>query len=290
MVTFYRIFLVLLVFIPCTLGVVQAGDPKSERRENSKAVKLLEPPDKAKGVPGIIRDLQEQIDKLKQQNKRYRSVVEVWAEGFQKELELVQQCAYNKVCNNPYEEKIVFVTSKRYDGNLEGLAGADAKCQELADDEGLPGQYKAWLSDNMFSPINRFTMGRKNYRLVDGTIVASNFQQLLTLDLQNPINRTEKGKKLLTAPPNNVPRVWSDTNLNIYGLEYPASGGWFTHCNQWTSNLPVYQVPGEVYYAFLGNPYRTSKSWSLEVNPDGYPFEFVFDQCANENMLYCFQQ
>jgi hypothetical protein len=285
-----KILLVLLVFVFCVMGVVQAGDPECDIKENNMDIKIWAPPDKANGVPGIIRDLQEQLENLKQQNIQYRSVVEVWLAEFQNEFELLQQCTYDEVCGDPYEEKIVFVTSKTYDGNLGGLAGADAKCQELADEAELPGQYKAWLSDNMFSPINRFTMGFTNYRLVDGTIVASNFQQLLTQNLQNPINRMENGIKLLTAPPDHVPRVWSDTNLNIYGLEYPVGGDWFTHCNQWTSNLPPLQVENVVYYAFLGNPYRTSNSWSLEVDPDGYPYDFVFDACSNENRLYCFQQ
>src|SRR5215212_6677746 len=43
----------------------------------------------------------------------------------------------------------VFLSSITYDGNLGGLSGADAKCQGLAAVAGLPGIYKAWLSDDM---------------------------------------------------------------------------------------------------------------------------------------------
>jgi hypothetical protein len=46
----------------------------------------------------------------------------------------------------------VFVTSTVHDGNLGGLAGADAICNSLASDAGLPGTYKAWLSDGFNSP------------------------------------------------------------------------------------------------------------------------------------------
>jgi hypothetical protein len=40
----------------------------------------------------------------------------------------------------------VFVTSTTYNGNLGGLAGADAICQARANAGGLSGTYKAWLS------------------------------------------------------------------------------------------------------------------------------------------------
>ena len=46
----------------------------------------------------------------------------------------------NRVAHQKIEfadEKIVFVTSETYNGALGGLAGADAKCQERADDAGL---------------------------------------------------------------------------------------------------------------------------------------------------------
>ena len=42
----------------------------------------------------------------------------------------------------------VFVTSQTFTGNLGGIAGADQKCQDLADAAGLPGIYKAWLADS----------------------------------------------------------------------------------------------------------------------------------------------
>jgi cysteine-rich repeat protein len=53
--------------------------------------------------------------------------------------------ACNSMCEVP--RRTVFVTSKVYNGNLMGLSGADAKCQERADTAMLGGQFKAWLSD-----------------------------------------------------------------------------------------------------------------------------------------------
>jgi hypothetical protein len=53
--------------------------------------------------------------------------------------------------------KKVFLTSQEYTGNLGGLAGADAKCQALADAAGIGGTFKAWLSDSTLDPIHRFS-------------------------------------------------------------------------------------------------------------------------------------
>ena len=55
------------------------------------------------------------------------------------------------------EYKIVFLTSKTYSGDLGGLDGADTICNDLALDAGLPGTYKAWLSDSFVSVSERFT-------------------------------------------------------------------------------------------------------------------------------------
>jgi cysteine-rich repeat protein len=84
--------------------------------------------------------------------------------------------ANDDVCTNTCAwgpaTRIVFVTSEIYTGNLGGLAGADAKCQSLADAAGLPGNYMAWLSTGASSPSTRFTQSPNPYVLVNGTKVA----------------------------------------------------------------------------------------------------------------------
>src|SRR5207248_2675590 len=61
-------------------------------------------------------------------------------------------CKANETCTGSacvvMVNKRVFVTSVMYDGNLGGLAGADAKCQARATAASLSGTYKAWLSDD----------------------------------------------------------------------------------------------------------------------------------------------
>jgi hypothetical protein len=66
--------------------------------------------------------------------------------------------------------KRVFVTSTGYPGNLGGLAGADAKCQERATAAGLGGTFKAWLSaaGTGNSAAERLTHATVPYVRVDG--------------------------------------------------------------------------------------------------------------------------
>jgi hypothetical protein len=54
-------------------------------------------------------------------------------------------------------KKRVFVSSQNGNGNMGGLAGADATCQSEADAAQLTGTFKAWLSDSTASPATRFT-------------------------------------------------------------------------------------------------------------------------------------
>src|SRR5262245_56445509 len=49
----------------------------------------------------------------------------------------------------------VFTTSLKYPAALGGLTGADAKCNAAAQAAGLPGTYKAWLSDGYTNALTR---------------------------------------------------------------------------------------------------------------------------------------
>ena len=58
--------------------------------------------------------------------------------------------------STPPPPKYAFVTTWQGDGNIGGLAAADAICQTEAEEAELPGTYKAWLSDSGNSPSTRF--------------------------------------------------------------------------------------------------------------------------------------
>jgi len=55
------------------------------------------------------------------------------------------------------DQKRVFVTSTTYSGAVGGLDAADQYCQSSASAAGLPGIYRAWLSDGTENAIDRIT-------------------------------------------------------------------------------------------------------------------------------------
>lgn len=119
----------------------------------------------------------------------------------------------SKNSQNSNNSKTVFLSSATYKGNLGGLAGADAKCQALADTAGIGNtpakqrSFKAWLSDSKTAVKDRFTHAIAPYKLVNGKIIASNWTDLVDGALAAPISITEKGKSVSTFR-----FVWTNTN------------------------------------------------------------------------------
>ena len=96
-----------------------------------------------------------------------------------------------KLCT---KDRIVFASSVRYQGfALDGLFGADQRCRMLAAIAMLPnfGTYRAWLSDSTTSAADRFLHSRGRYILVNGLVVANDWDDLIDGTLSNPINTTE---------------------------------------------------------------------------------------------------
>ncbi len=162
----------------------------------------------------------------------------------------------------------VFVTSTTYDGDLDGLAGADAKCQAQADAAGLSGTFKAWLSDATGSPSTRFTRSvGAPYVLVDGTVIADNYAALTNSPLQHPIDKTEAGGAPPVEPIFGRSVVWSGTNEN-------GTLKWQEHtCSSWTS-------AASTDVATLGETTK-STDWS---------FAYGGGPCDRMQALYCFEQ
>jgi hypothetical protein len=74
--------------------------------------------------------------------------------------------------------KVIFVTSELFDGDLGGVAGADQKCQDLADRAELSGQFLALLNEPGRTIFDRFDGDGGPYQLTDGTVVANHFEEL----------------------------------------------------------------------------------------------------------------
>jgi hypothetical protein len=184
------------------------------------------------------------------------------------------------VCTNPDQPtKLVFVTSIGHDGNLGGIAGADAFCMARATAAGLPGTFKAWLSagEVSSSPSVRFTKSDVPYALIDGTIIAANWADLTDGALQAPINKTE-----LNGTPTYGPSVFSFTRVNgtpgLFDNPNHVCYGTNCHCNGWTTTQTQgYNKPGSA----VGE-------WN-KPNDDWTDYSFA-NACASTRGLYCFEQ
>lgn len=156
----------------------------------------------------------------------------------------------------------VFITSLTYSGNLGGLSGADAKCQERANAANLGGAWKAWLSDSETSATNRLYHSNSPYQRIDGTIIANNWEDLVDGALQNKINITELGK-LFSAD------VWTNTNTNGT-TKYSTDNA---TCGNWKSSSSYYSATG-------GRSDFSDKSWT----------DISYLPCNSNVRLYCFEQ
>ena len=82
--------------------------------------------------------------------------------------------------------RCIFATSTTYNGSLGGapygLAKADSNCvaRAAAGDggAGLPGTYKAWMSDSATSASSRLSHSARAYKMVDGSQIASDWNDL----------------------------------------------------------------------------------------------------------------
>jgi hypothetical protein len=168
-------------------------------------------------------------------------------------------------------DKRVFVTSEAFTSDLGGLAGADAKCQTLADRAGLGGTYMAWLSDDVSSPSSRFVHATVRYVRVDGVAIASDWNDLTDGTLAAPLDLTELGEPPSGGTECSGGAAWSDTlqsGINWSGYDYANCEGWTTS----TSKAGV--------AAFLGQIGATNWWWSIWCETD----------CSGTAPLYCFEQ
>lgn len=163
----------------------------------------------------------------------------------------------------------VFVTSRVFTGELGGLEGADAKCQEAAADGQLPGTYRAWLSSSTESPKDRFVHSTIPYRILDDNEIASGWDDLIDGSLAAGINVSEKkgapGKGTHSCLPTSAPIVWTNTN------DAGTSNGGQNSCGEWDG------VTGQGSTGIAG---RVDFSWTSNC----------LATCADEAALYCFEQ
>ena len=155
----------------------------------------------------------------------------------------------------------VFVTSQAFQGNFGGRSEADQQCQNLADAQGLTGVYRAWLSDRTGSPQDDPTWFKSNlpYEMLDGTVIASNWDDLVDGKLTTGILLTE------TATPLRHFRVWTGTDATGEATS--------ANCHNWTTHR------GTVG-AHVGFTDISDEEWTVSL----------VDSCSFMGHLYCFEQ
>jgi len=170
---------------------------------------------------------------------------------------------------NPTPKK-VFVTSQTFSGDLGGLDGADAICDQAAGAAGLSGTYRAWLGDDSEGPNQRFTRSGP-YALLDGTIIAFGWDGLTDGTLLAPINLDEFGQ-LVPSPG----VAW--TNVEVEGNRMspdPSLPDADSHCDNWTYEAVDHVGRGGRSDTTLG-PWTATRS--------------SFVACISQLRLYCFEQ
>jgi hypothetical protein len=197
--------------------------------------------------------------------------------------------------------KIVFISSRTYAGNLGGLAGADAKCQELARAAGLSGTYKAWLSDGKgANPITRFTHNPGPYKLRNGLKVANSWNELITTGkILQPINIMEQGYKM-TIPyyvwTGFVPSGGINPDGSIIWVTTSSMLGTAHSCNGWTTGVSLnisdaYTFPT---WGYCGYSYPTDSPIAIPRNPYHWTYAAQKDCDATlysqPKPIYCFEQ
>jgi len=171
----------------------------------------------------------------------------------------------NELCKR---DRTLFVSSEPgfIGGKLQGLKGADNYCVSRAGQAGFPNflKFKAFLSDSKTDAVDRLFAGEGRYVLVDGTVIADNWQALLGEPLQQPIELTELGELSHV-------RVWTGTRYGD-GRAVPGS----EHRDDWTSEDPDKQ-------ASYGTSDEVDVNWTQsEVwNPT---------TCLSMNAIYCIEQ
>lgn len=166
-------------------------------------------------------------------------------------------------CQECAKDSIVFITSEVYQGfALGGLYGADQRCQSLAAKAELPRflTFKAWLSTPAMSVSERLQHSRGRYVLVNGLVVAQDWDALTSGTLENPIMVDEKSMTQDTL-------AWTGTLAS----GEPSLGAKF--CADWDDS-GVFESGG------IGLSASTDSTWSFFENSG----------CIANVHIYCVQQ
>jgi len=168
-------------------------------------------------------------------------------------------------------KKVIFLSSTQYGGNLGGLAGADAKCQGLAEASGLSGSFKAWLTDSTTSANARLIHHTGSYVRTDGAVIAINWFDLTDGWIKEPIICDEL---------KNCEDHYIDNGIAFTGSNKRGFGDGF--CQDWT-------LDSSMLTAVVGSAGRIDSGWT----DSGYKWDSFGGSprvtCTSAR-LYCIEQ
>lgn len=147
--------------------------------------------------------------------------------------------------------------------SLGGLQGADDKCSAEARAFNLKGTYKAWISTTTVSAGSRLFHAPRPYRLKDGTLVANDWNDLVSGTLRAPINTGAGG-----APTGN------DPNGGMFTNTLPDGGAGSSDCDGWT----------------VGTGSSSSHARGSNASMTGSWTQGTVIGCVYFGWLYCFEQ
>ena len=152
-----------------------------------------------------------------------------------------------------------FVTSTTYNGNLGGVAGADAKCQARASAAGLSGTYVAFIGRPGVPTLPLYPL--HVFKRTDGAKIADNYSDLIDTTLDVALNLSESGAVVGTTG------TW--TGMLQSGSQFVLA---VDHCSTWSSAEPIVSGAQGIENSQVG-------PW-LGANTAG---------CAGAKRLYCFE-
>lgn len=161
----------------------------------------------------------------------------------------------------PSTTKRMFASAQLVNGNLGGLAGADAKCTDWANAANLGGTWKAFLSTASVNAPSRMNEVGPWYNVSRQYLVFNN-KTGFTVGAINAI-RTEYNVVASGS-------AWTGTKAN--GTADAV------HCSGWTTN-------GASAYASVGTPNSTLNSGAIWMATGGNA-----PACGSQMRVYCFEQ
>ncbi|MDO8619643.1 MAG: prepilin-type N-terminal cleavage/methylation domain-containing protein [Candidatus Daviesbacteria bacterium] len=175
--------------------------------------------------------------------------------------------------------------------DLGGLSGADNKCWQAALLAGLPsetGRWKAWLSDTTTSAASRLNKNGSPYKLVDGTIIANNWQDLTDGTLQNPINKNQTGTVYTGLGSTRKNAVWTNTTPQGERNSTRISDT----CNDWRAPYDLAAAEGKAEKEIIAEQYSYTSSIGNFTDKTSSWTVFILEADCYEDQLplYCFEQ